>query len=418
MRAATAVLAVLFAVACGSDDPGAAPSDAGPDSFADSGRDGSADATSEVAPDVGPLPRLKPWERMPGLDYLGGALLTAPKIVTVTFAGDDPQLVARLTSFDDTITQTPWWTAATSEYCIQPAGTPCIGPGTNGGDVVLPGPAPTSLKDTTDGAGLTVVQLLQNHIFSGELPAPDAQTIYVIYFPAGTSIDFDGMKSCSSYGAYHYSADLTPLGSTLPVETAYAVEPRCTGEPFITVAASHELIEAATDAHPGHARGYAMQDLGWQLLGDENGDICDHSWGFDTMTQSGFEVQRAWSNKSARAGHDPCVVAPADPYFNVAPESGAQVIYLAVGESRTVELDAWSDKPTAPWALTVADLGPNLGAGASLDLKLDKATVGDGDKAHLTVTLTKKPTRSETAYDLISKGGGKTHHWGASVRMK
>ena len=110
--------------------------------------------------------------------------------------------------------------------------------------------------------------------------------------------------------------------------------------------------------------------------------------------------------------------APADPYFNVAPESGAQLIYLAVGESRTIELDAWSDKPTAPWALSAADLGPSVGAGAALDLKLDKTTVGDADKAHLTVTLTKKLTRPETAYDLLSKGGGKTHHWGAAVRMK
>jgi len=416
MRRAAAV--VLFAVACGSEGPGALPPDAAADSVADAGPDVRADVTADVQPDVAPLPRMKPWERMPGLDYLGGALLTAPKIVTITFAGDDAQLVSRLTLFDDTITQTPWWTAATSEYCVQPANTPCIGPGQSGGHVVLPGPAPASLKDTVDGAGSTVVQLLQDHIFSGELPAPDAQTLYVLWFPAGTSITMDGMTSCSSFGAYHYSAGLAPMGSTLPLEAAYAVEPRCSGEPFITVAASHEILEAATDAHPGGARGYALQDLGWQALGDENGDVCDHSWGFDTMTQSTFEVQRAWSNTSARAGHDPCVPAPPDPYFDVAPESGGQVIYLAVGESRTLELDAWSDKPTAPWTLSAVDLGPNLGAGAALDLQLDKTTVGDGDTAHLTVTLTKKPTRPDTAYDLVSKGGGKTHHWGASVRLK
>ncbi|HEX7600831.1 MAG TPA: hypothetical protein VF316_04465, partial [Polyangiaceae bacterium] len=161
MRRAAAV--VLFAVACGSEDPGALPPDAAADSVADAGPDVGADVTADAQPDVAPLPRLKPWERMPGLDYLGGALLTAPKIVTITFAGDDAQLVSRLTVFDDTITQTPWWTAATSEYCVQPANTPCIGPGQSGGHVVLPGPAPASLTDTVDGAGSTVVQLLQNH---------------------------------------------------------------------------------------------------------------------------------------------------------------------------------------------------------------------------------------------------------------
>ncbi len=393
--------------------------DAGDDAAVSSDADASVDV-NDAAPDV-PVDRwvapLEPWQRMPVMDYLGGALLTSIKVITVTYASDDANLVARMQTFGDTITQTPWWTAATSEYCVLPAGSPCIGPGSSGGHVVLNETAPTSLVDTDDGVNSTVVQFVQDHITSGAFPPPDDQTIYQVYFPTGTTITFDGAKSCSSFGAYHYSATFTlPEGGT--VEGAYAIEPRCSGEPYITIAASHELIEAATDAHPGKVRGYVMEDISWSRLGDEDGDLCDHTWSFDTMTQSTFTVQRGWSNKSALAGHDPCVVAPAEAYFNAAPESGKQTVYLSVGESAVIALDAFSDGTTPSWTLAGVDLGPYFGAGSTLAFSFDKTTVNNGDVAHMTVTLTTKPTSTWIPYAIDSKGNGKEHQWGASVMLK
>jgi hypothetical protein len=417
MRRAAAVGLGLFVCACSGS---AELADAGPDAGAD-----AADATSEpdvvdAAPDV-PIDRwvapVKPWQRMPVADYLGGALLTSMKVITVTYASDDAALVARMQTFGDTITQTPWWTASTAEYCVLPAGSPCIGPGSSGGHVVLNEAAPATLVDTDDGNGSSVVQFIQDHITSGAFPPPDDQTIYQIYFPTGTTITFDGGKSCSSFGAYHYSATFSvPDGGT--VEGAYAIEPRCSGEPYITMAASHELIEAATDAHPGKVRGYVMQDLSWNRLGDEVGDLCDHPWSFDTMVESTFTVQRGWSNVSALAGHDPCVIAPATPYFNAAPESGKQTVYLSVGESADIELQAFSDGTTPDWALSGVDLGPIFGAGQTLTFSFDKTTVNDGDVAHMTVTLSKKPTSAWVPYAIDSKGNGKEHQWGASVILK
>ena len=402
-----------------------ASSDAATDVAASDAKGDVADAAADVPIDNWVAP-LAPWQRMPLVDYMGGHLLTSAKIITVSFSGDDANLIARVQELDDTITQTAWWSASTSQYCELPAG-PCIGPGTGAGHVVLNETAPSALVDTDDGKNSSVVQFIQDRITNGALPAPDDQTIYVIYFPSGTSINFDADKSCSSFGAYHYSATFSlPDGGTQ--EGAYAIEPRCSGEPFITQATSHELIEAATDAHPGKQRGWVMQDLAWQYYGDEVGDLCDHPWGgiYDVMTVSTidggapFTVQRGWSNASALAGHDPCVIPPNDhPYFNVAPEEGKQFVHLAVGDSVTIELQAFSDGAMSDWTLGASDLGPRFGAGTTLDLQLDKTTINDGQTAHLKVTLTKKPNISWVPYVIDSKdGNGHEHQWGADVLLE
>lgn len=411
----------LAPLACGTDDVASAPApdaatfDAEPIDAATA--PDAADAWVDAGFDAS-LPPLKPYERFVGVDYLGGALLTSIKVVTVTFQGDDANLVARLQKFGDTITSTPWWTETTSEYCVMPKGTPCIGPGTGAGHVVLASPAPANLVDTDDGKGSSVVQLIQDHIDSGELPPPDDQTIYQIYFPPGTSIKFDNSNSCTSFGAYHYSAPFTPKGGGKPVETAYAIEPRCSGESYTTFAASHELIEAATDAHPGKDRGYVMQDQGWAFYGDEVGDLCDYPWEFTQMTESTFDVQRGWSNESARAGHDPCVAQPkSEVYFNVAPAAGKQEIHLGVGESATFELEAYSDAMTTDWTLSGEDIGGRIGENATLSFSFDKTTINAGQTVKLTIKLNDKPSLGVAPYVIHSAGAGH-HWWGATVRLK
>ncbi len=403
-----------------------------PDASADAGIDAHDASVESSAPDVAPdvpvdhyLAPLPPYARMPVVDYLGGHLLTSVKVITVSFASDDANLITRMQELDDTITQTEWWKQATSEYCELPNGA-CIGPGTSGGHVVLNETAPASLVDTDTGAGSSVFQFIQSHITAGTFPPPDAQTIYVIYFPSGTSISFDGDHSCSNFGAYHYSGTFAlPDGGTQ--EGAYAIEPRCSGEPFITQATSHELIEAATDANPGKVRGWVMQDWSWEYYGDEVGDLCDHPWGglYDVMSVAvdggaPFTVQRGWSNVSALAGHDPCVIAPTDhPYFNTAVESGKQTVYLGVGESATIELQGFSDGTMSDWTIGGQDYGPRFGAGATLAFSFDKTTMNDGQTAHVTVTVTKQPNITWMPYVIDNKdGAGHEHTWGANIYLK
>ena len=418
-----------FACSGGPGTPDAATTDAAVD-HAQQPDAGTVDAAPDVAPDVAidnwisPLP---PYARMPTVDYLGGALLTSVKVITVSYNGDDAALITRMQELDDTITQTAWWKASTSEYCELPSG-PCIGPGSPGGHVVLNETAPTSLVDTFDGKSSSVVSLIQTHITNGEFPPPDDQTIYVIFFPAGTSITFAGEASCSKFGAYHMSATFTlPDGGTQ--EGAYAIEPRCQGEPYITLAASHELIEAATDAHPNKIRGYAMQDLSWQYYGDEVGDLCDHPWSFDSMTVdtidggAPFTVQRGWSNASGLLGHDPCVIPPGHPYFNTAVQSGDQAIYLSVGQQKTIDLEGYSDGAMGDWTISAIDEGGHYGAGNVLGLSLDTTTMNNGQTAHLTITLSSQPSTTWIPYviDNVYKTDGGAqyeHQWGASVYLQ
>jgi hypothetical protein len=79
--------------------------------------------------------------------------------------------------------------------------------------------------------------------------------------------------------------------------------PRCSGEAELTAAASHEIVEATTNPDPAR-RGFAFVqsslNLGFTAAGVEPADPCglitmDRHW----MSESGFTVQRAWSNRAA-----------------------------------------------------------------------------------------------------------------------
>ncbi|HEY8089410.1 MAG TPA: hypothetical protein VIF09_16230, partial [Polyangiaceae bacterium] len=138
-RAGTAarIVCALVGLGCGSSRAGVGGPDA---STAVDGAGGGLDATSPAdaggdAPE--PAVDAAPPTPPPAVQYLGGPILSSPRVVTVTFQNDDPALVGRFQQFDDTATSTAWWSAVSSEYCVQPAGAPCVGAGTGGGHVVL-----------------------------------------------------------------------------------------------------------------------------------------------------------------------------------------------------------------------------------------------------------------------------------------
>ena len=111
---------------------------------------------------------------------------------------------------------------------------------------------------------------------------------------------------------------------------AYAVLPRC-GTGFggssivdtLTKAESHELIEASTDPYPDISPAYADVDIDhiyWAIVlqgASELGDMCEQDPQANMeFSDSPFIVQRFWSNRSAHAGHDPCVpLWPGEVFF-------------------------------------------------------------------------------------------------------
>lgn len=356
-----------------------------------------------------------PHTPLPTLDYNGGPILESASIVTVTFPGDDKRV--ELEEFGDTITQTPWWDAVSEGYCGQGK---CVGRGKSGGHVALTEAAAKSYTDSSQGSASSIQDFIRRLVADGTLPAPDGKnTLYAFYFPVGTSIDLDGSQSCREFGAYHNSTDVTPPGGAL-TRVAYAIMPRC-GTNFnqLTISASHEFTEAATDPYVGHNDiAYYMRNQLWSMFGGENADLCVNS-GFGGAHKEGkWVVQRSWSNKSAQASHDPCVPIPdGAAYFNVAPDKNFEQIKLAQGESMDITLKAFSDAPIGDWTIDAVEGNTFMGGSSYLSFKLDKETVHNGSKVTLTVTADKKIPQY-ALYVITSQKGSTRHSWPLVVTPK
>lgn len=373
---------------------------------------------AEAAPDAATAqPETYPAAHtsMPKMNYNGGRILANPKIVTITWAQDNATMVSRMQQFGDIITSTAWWTAVSSEYCQQPGNSPCIGQGSSGGHVVINDPPDATYTDSSGGGASTLQDFIKAHVLgtdagAGDFPAFDSNTLYVLYFPPGVSITLDGEASCNSFGAYHNTA-VIPDTNEIPTAVAYAVIPRCgTKESTTTVSASHEIIEAATDPDVGiNALGYYMLNQTWTAgTGGEVGDLCESSG--KSTTESTFTVQRTWSNKSAQAGNDPCVPIPsAEIYFNAAPQQ-QQIILPKQGATATVNIDAFSDAPLAPWTLTAVDTAAFQQGTSVLSFSFDKSTVQNGDHVVLTVTATGALPQGTDTFYIESQDTNKNRH--------
>ena len=428
----------LSIVACGGSGAESAPTDGGAEAADDTGAadTGPAIWQHETGPkDVGPpidhgtpsttYPAYAP--DLPMLQNNGGAVLKTPVVVTITWPGE--RNADAFEKFGDLIGTSSYWKSIASEYGIGPAvsGAP--------NHVRLTDAAPAAYAD------YELEQLVQDragNVATSKWPAPTEQTIYLMYVPHGTKVSLFGKDACSSgYGGYHYSTDIA--GQTV----AYAVVVQCkfgggTTLTQSTNTASHELGEAATDPQPNVQRGYAGFDSAhfvWELFQQyqtENGDACEF---YDDRAFLGpddfpFEVQRQWSNKSAKAGHAPCVPVADGAYFNVVPQDVENVtvntssmggpthlktkgFHIGVGETKTIKVGFYSDQATAPWSISVAENNPILGGGSPdhFDVKIDSASGQNGEYAHLAVTVNSAaPSKYEQLVVVSTDSLGNSHY--------
>jgi hypothetical protein len=187
---------------------------------------------------------------------------------------------------------------------------------------------------------------------------------------------------------------------------------------------SHEWVEASTDPFVttqgaftisgGALSAYYTVDTDhtiWAVIepGGEAGDLCEpEAPEYFTPTDVGYEVQRTWSNLAAMASHDPCVPAPAgQAFFDSAPVLTDSVTFtsaltgsimtkgvtIPVGQSKTIEVDLFSDADTGgPWTVKAEDLlykyYGSYGIPATLSFAWDRTSGVNGEKLHLTVSVT------------------------------
>jgi hypothetical protein len=133
-----------------------------------------------------------------------------------------------------------------------------------------------------------------------KIPAPDADTLYMMHFPPGVTISMQGMNSCQQFCAYHSSFRYGSANVYYGVMPDYG--PSCnscggTSDKFqnTTVVASHEVVEAITDPNIGVANETNDEkQLGW--YDDQKGEISDVCEGQST-TFAGYAVTKNYSNQ-------------------------------------------------------------------------------------------------------------------------
>jgi hypothetical protein len=418
---AFSIASVSFAVflgACGGQSTQQSKEGAG---GAGSGSTGSVEAISTGAGNAPSTHYPAPHPAAPSVAWLHGPVLKSPKIVPIFFAGDDTTFTSQVETFVDGIGATQYWAAIGTEYEVGPAtGLPAI---------QLSEAANPSLLDSD------VQAWLKAKVEAGDpFPANDGNTLYAIYYPEGVSISLVSQgqtsKSCHDFGGYHSSVKLSD-GTSAP----YAVIPRCkffdafSGLDAVTAASSHEFIEASTDPFPETDPAYAQPDQDhfyWEfaLFGGEVGDMCAAQiQSFTQFSEFPFVVQRAWSNKSAAEGHDPCVPAlPGEVYFNSAavlpdlvnlPGLGqVHAIKIPTGQTKTIEVELFSDADTGePWTVSAQDLATQNFQAPELELNFEQNQGQNGQKLKLDITVLQASPYNAEVFTITSELHGTKNLW-------
>ena len=415
--------AAVLQLACSGSKDDAAPSDSG-----------VGDAPSEVG-DTAPVDSTPPVTYpafapdMPQLQGKPSAVLKNPVVVTINWPSSTA--IDRLEQFGDKLGASNYWKAVVSEYGV--------GPTTSGPDnhVQVFG-EPIAKTMTTDEAATFVAKHVSDP--AAKWPKPTPGTIYVVYLPQLTKLLF-GADSACDLGVLGYHSTTTADDGT---QVYYAIIPTCPfnpegiGSDGLTATASHEIGEAVTDPSPGDGYdGFGPNHLAWDMWNEfnsENGDACEEylDTSFYTETEPGFDfsVQRLWSNASAAAGHDPCVPAPKGPYFNAVPLDQQPITIdlhtlggssrtktrgytVAVGETKTFDIQLFSDAPMSNWTVDVVQGGnplfPGSGPGGSATGEIQGTTKGhNGDKMTVSVTVDRASPAKFELLTIVSTSADET----------
>jgi hypothetical protein len=227
----------------------------------------------------------------PSFNYYGGPVLSNVKVVEVPWGGG-VRFASYLGTFYTSITNSEYFDLL-AEY-----GTPSqrIGRGSFEAFVVdTAAPSGATVDDTQIQSELE--RLLHDKV----IPANDADALYVVHFPPGTTVTQGGARSCVDFCAYHGSFKRN--GAVVP----YVVIPDLGGNcqsacgagddmAATTWVASHEIVQAVTDP----AIGLAGKDLGAPLAWYDAavGELSDACAG--TANIETYVVQTQWSARDGK----------------------------------------------------------------------------------------------------------------------
>ena len=403
---ATALVALVGCT--GGDDAANAPRAPTDASTEDDGAVATLDAGGDAIaidarPDAEQDPNVYPAQHqpIPQVDNLGGPVLDHAKLVSVSFTGD--ALRDSLRTYTHELLTSVWWKKT--------LGTFGFADGSNGGDF--------ELADTVSGTTITddnFQTYARQAITDGKLPMPDAQTLFMFYLPPNTTIDLQGQLTCRDNGGYHSSFLMSfgggDGGVTTTLDIAYAIIPRCFGSfEEATIAASHEIAEAATEPTPGESPTYYLVSndawipiLQGHSVGGEVGDLCSYL----NYDESGYTVQRIWSNAAAAASKNPCQPA-SKAYFGAAVRTSPRIVsgtklngHVAVARGQSIDalIDFFSEA-ALPHDVTLevgvpADSGGLDSLPQGVTASLSRTTVHNGNGIVMTLGATSSAAPGST----------------------
>ena len=262
------------------------------------------------------------------LNYYGGPVVSNARIVMVTYGAGT--YLGNISGSSSPTMASFYQQVATSAYIAglneyntnikakngQQGTNQTIGAGTFAGAYAI---TPAAAHNGSSISDASIQAELAAQIDAGILPAPDANTIYMVHFPHSKSIhDPSGSGSCVAGGfcAYHsnfvHNSKNIYYGVNPDMTAGSGCDAGCGGStPFNnqTSVSSHELVEAITDAQVGSATNAAPPLAWYDLNNGEIGDICNAVQGAilggDGVT---YTVQKQWSN-----AHNACYITPPPP---------------------------------------------------------------------------------------------------------
>jgi hypothetical protein len=233
---------------------------------------------------TGPTPLITPAAG--ALSYYGGPIMSSAWVLNVDWnTSVVPRIHDNMTPFYNALGTSDLWSFLAGEYGTRRnanAGSDSGSPGTQQ-DLAFSSATDTyPLNQVTSGylADSDVQNALRAGIASGVLPAPTADSIYMVNMPPGSFLtDPNGYPSCVAGGfcAYHYAFS---YGSTYAkyaviMDTSSDCAVGCgTDSDYLNNAtsnASHELVESVTDPLGVFAVDYPAA---WTSPGGEIGDYC------------------------------------------------------------------------------------------------------------------------------------------------
>jgi hypothetical protein len=353
------------------------------------------------------------------VQYWGGRVISNVKVYAVLWgSGVDEAIQSGIGDFFTALTNSDWmdWQ---NEYRtdVAPAGGgtgtgQLIGRGTFAGPAFTIAPSPSATCDGRSHSNPLPDTAIQSELVAqieaGVLPPPDANTLYMLFFPPGCVISSDGLHhSCAAGGFCAYHGTLTHAGESV----FYGVMPdfgpgsgcdlgcgRGTAFENVCSATSHELGEALSDAEVGLASTLAPPLAWYDENNGENGDMCNQVTGSITSLADGataYTVQQMYSQKTGLCQQSRTDADDFKVFMN--PNTAA----VAAGGTATVPV-ATASTSGAPGALRLA-LGP-LPAGVTG--AFDSSTVSAGQTTNLRLSASTSTVSTRDAVVVVTGCAG------------